>query len=296
MPGADSPLPPPEPFQEKVQPIEPPPPQQPPPQLQRPLDAPLREELLQQRRLPLQEDVRQATITTALPTDAPTKVSVADTSTKDRSGASPKSNTIGEHEATADIVRVGDLAVAGVETIDTGGYNSEGMTDSERLISYLLGRFPLLHREGRLEEAAATLQQALSIMEGRMRNRRDDAAAAVESNIPEDRSFPANFDIADRESDAPYGGEKEMEGASRDELGVEREYSDSFGSRFGPGRELLERDLHLESSAAASEASAIAGVMNDLGCTLQQVQRGLLVCLACFLITLFGCLQAASST
>lgn len=297
MPGADLPLPPPEPFQEQLQPVEQPQQQQPEPEPQPPLSMPLREELLQQQRLSLKEeddnDVQQATPTTTRTADTPDELSPAVASTKGRLEAFPTNSTIDEHEDNATnspLVSQIPFPVADMMAMDTddSDYNSRNITSLEKLISYLLGRFSMLHQEGSLEEAAATLQQALSIMEGRREKRRDGAraaTAAVESNLPDNKSFSADYSVAGEELNTPHSGAKEMEGASRDEDGVERENSDTFGSRFGPDREFLPVDKNSESSAVATEASAIAGVMNDLGCTLQQV---IWACLFVFLAWLFA--------
>lgn len=290
MPGADRPLPPPEPFREEVQLVEP-------QQLQAPLNMPVERDLLEQQRLSLgdkeeqEQGVRQVSPTTVLPTDIPSE-SVATTPMMEvRSEAIwTKSNTIDERDAIPDVPPAASergFVAADVATTSTGnsGYNSRGMTHFDKQTSYLLESFSMLHRDGRLEEAAATLEQALGIMEGRRRQRRDDARAAttiaaVNSNIPENKLFPAHSSIADGEGNTPYRGVEEMAGASRGKDGVAQEYSShNVGPMIGPEREFLREDKHLESSVAVAEASAIAGVMNDLGCTLQQVMRDMLPCL-----------------
>lgn len=309
MPGADRPLPPPEPFQGEMQPLDPQQQQHQKP-LQAPLNTPVGEKHLQQQRLPLgdegdegdeEKEVRQVLPTTVLQTDITSKSSAATTTpTVLRSEAIlTESDKVDEHKPIPDVPPAASernfVAAADVTVMDTGnsGDHNSSATDSKKEISYLLDRFSMLHREGRLEEAAATLEQALGIMEGKRRWRRYDAraadatAAAVNQNIPENKFSPAGSSIAGGERSPPYRGVKDAEGANRGgKDGVARENSsDSVGQGLGPDRKFLREDEHLESSVAVAEASAIAGVMNDLGCTLQQVFCG--ICSFACLYTVF---------
>lgn len=129
--------------------------------------------------------------------------------------------------------------------VGTAGDDYHRSKEDRLTTSHLLGRFTELYREGRLEEAAATLQQALGLMESKRRMTARSTATRLQ-----DTTLPGGSSIVHEEGKAPYWGAKGSTGAH-------------------PEAEVVAGDELLESAA---EASAIAGVMNDLGCTLLEVK------------------------
>lgn len=274
--GADLPLPPPEPFQpqhqEHAQPIA--------QQLSQPLPDPASEGEILQKQHPAQEEAALQPAPVQLSTGLSTRAS-REVSQEISTGARQTEQTEGRPEAApttktyavADVIDVtknSNLA-AGTTGSDHGtvvdakagggdfdrGEEGEGRSTT----SHLLGRFAVLHREGRLEEAAATLQQALHIMESKRRNtvrrgvgrQQDSDLLDASSIVDEDGTGPNNF--AEDSKRAQLGETKSLGRPEKGKISVEREVV------AGGGRLVSE-----------AEASTIAGVMNDLGCTLQQVK------------------------
>eukprot|EP00903_Cladosiphon_okamuranus_P014127 g13129.t1 len=113
--------------------------------------------------------------------------------------------------------------------------------EGQLVTSLLLERFTMLHREGRLEEAAATLQDALDVMEKKRLKAAKRKKEKEEGSPRQDTKPPGGRSNVREEGKAPYSGSK-----------------DSKEAQSGEPED-------------AAEASVIAGVMNDLGCTLQQL-------------------------
>lgn len=196
-----------------------------------------------------------------------------------RSGSTVEATDSGFVVGMAAIAEIDDHVDATTGTDEDEGDQHEHL----HLISHLLERFAVLYRQSRLEEAAVTSQQTLRLMEGMRRKRREKAAAAAPTEHKSAENIAALAHIPDN------GGAKEnMSGWGAD--GKKRVVKDEGGSGWGESRILPadivkrehvslrseeERDYdeigRLELEKTSAEASAIAGVMNDLGCTLQQV-------------------------
>lgn len=170
----------------------------------------------------------------SLPTNLPTKLTTIPPTVVSQPRVKPTSLAVsgavtGQDSNCVKQLDIVNGSVAGAAIASVTNINGNGNGDE---LSTLLERFPLLHRQGLLEEAAETLHRALGIMEGTTReaSRRDINS----EQIPPD--LDANG----------LGGDKAGVG-----LGLKSIDGDGMGSM--------------------KEISAMAGVMNDLGCTLQQV-------------------------
>ncbi|CAM9959572.1 unnamed protein product [Ectocarpus sp. 12 AP-2014] len=172
----------------------------------------------------------------------------------------------------------------------TGTDEDEGdQHEHVQLISHLLERFAVLYRQSRLEEAAVTAQQTLRLMEDMRSKRREKVAAAAPTEHKSSENMAVRAEIPNN-----GGANENMSGWGADDK--ERVVNNEVGSGWGESRrlpaEIANREhvslgsggergsdeiVHLEleraSEKASAEASAIAGVMNDLGCTLQQLWR-----------------------
>lgn len=199
---------------------------------------------------PRSPEALPATTSYGLDVVTDTRLAAADTAGNDPSGI-------------ADYGQDDNSAAAVDHTAGDGYYESE---EGQPTASHLLGRFPVLHRAGRLEEAAATLQQALGLMQSNRRTTVGRKASPLQDTV-----LPGGSSFVHEEGKAPYSGAKDTNGAQFGEAGDERKPGNGniSGSSAKLEHEVVAGDRLFESAA---EASAIAGVMNDLGCTLQQVK------------------------
>ncbi|CAM9749410.1 unnamed protein product, partial [Ectocarpus sp. 6 AP-2014] len=166
----------------------------------------------------------------------------------------------------------------------TGTDEDEGdQHEHLQLISHLLERFAVLYGQSRLEEAAITSQQTLRLMEGMRSKRREKVVAAAPTEHKSAENMAVRAEILDGANENMSGrGADDKEGFINNKgVGgwgesrrrpadiVNREHvSLSSGGERGS-----DEIVRLELEKASAEASAIAGVMNDLGCTLQQLWR-----------------------
>lgn len=196
-----------------------------------------------------------------------------------RSGSTVEATDRGLAGGMAANAEINDRVDATTGTDEDEGDQHEHL----QLISHLLERFAVLYRQSRLEEAAVTSQQTLRLMEGMRSKRREKVAAAAPTEHKSEENIAVQAEILDN-----GGANENMSGWEAD--GKERIAKHEGGSGWGELRRLPadvanrehvnlscggERDsddiVRLELEKASAEASAIAGVMNDLGCTLQQV-------------------------
>lgn len=168
--------------------------------------------------------------------------------TKEEAGVGDFDPTI----TTRDTAVVDEGAAAAADT--SGTYHG---TDDDELIPHLLERFSLLYGEGRLEEAVTTSKRALDIMKRRRMIMTRAAMGAVRGEYGGEGPL-VGHDIEEyhkAEDRLSLGGGHDTEGY---QAGEDRPNSDSG----------LDEVDDLDST---DTAFAMAGVMNDLGCTLQQV-------------------------
>lgn len=244
--GADLPLPPPEPFQsqhqERRQPIA----QHQDQQLSQPPPALASEGDIVPRRPAQTKEALLPIPTKSYAVDDATVINLPAGESGANNNTGARNHTQGNHSAA----------------VHTAGDHHRG-EEGHPIISLLLGRFTVLHREGRLEEAAATLQQALDLME---KKRLKTARRKV---IPrQDTEPPGGSSNVHEEGKAPYRGAQD---SKKVESGEPECVGESENGNISVEHEVVAGDGLLESAA---EASTIAGVMNDLGCTLQQVKEG----------------------
>lgn len=275
--GADLPLPPPEPFQhqEHTQLIA----QHQHQQLSQPLLILASEGEILQRRQAQKEKALQplpSRLSMGLPTRTPREVSVEiPTDSRPTEGRlAPTPTTTGY---AVDIVTETSLTATDTAGYDYGRTTDHGQDDfgyhggeeGHLTASHLIGRFRVLHSKGRLEEAAATMQQALGLMEES--KRRKEARRKI--TPLHDIALPGGSSIVHAEGKAPYDGIKDTKGGQPDEAGDRGRSENGNISRSSTELEceVAAGDRLLES---VTDASAIADVMNDLGCTLAQVKRG----------------------
>lgn len=173
-------------------------------------------------------------------------------------------------------------------TANSNNHNNEGIGigqfDGElRRISSLTEAFTKLYAESRLQEAAATLQEVLRIMQGR-RARKINVKASNGNSDDGNNTLTTKRHFTQGGKDVPIRESHDSPGAAKDkEVLVEDRQMDTRGSgdRDG-GRSGLESDSTadgvepplksgVEEVEVEEETLAIARVMNDLGCTLQQV-------------------------
>lgn len=177
-------------------------------------------------------------------------------------------------------------------------------------LQVLLERFSLLHREGRLDQAAATLERALAFMVGRSIGHgggpRSDFTSPVKATALAGNGLTLGSDNPSLSRDG-FGN---VEGELGMRVSTTRALASTVGGvgfaahQFVPGRNEFASGIdagHLGGSPGAidepgdtlasledglysivseevgrggGQSSAIAAVMNDLGCTYQQVGPG----------------------
>ncbi|CAB1106838.1 unnamed protein product [Ectocarpus sp. CCAP 1310/34] len=226
------------------------------------------------------------------------EISIRKIANSDATTAGGGSNTSDTRSGSAVEATDRGLAVgmaAGVEIdnrVDawTGTDEDEGdQHEHVQLISHLLERFEVLYRQSRLEEAAVTSQQALRLMEEMRSKRREKVAAAAPTEHKSAENMAVRAEIPDN-----GGANENMSGWVADDK--ERVVNNEGGSGWGESRRLPEEIVNREhvsvssggergsdeivrlevekaSEKASAEASVIARVMNDLGCTLQQLEE-----------------------
>ncbi|CBJ26241.1 putative methyltransferase [Ectocarpus siliculosus] len=166
----------------------------------------------------------------------------------------------------------------------TGTDEDEGDQHEHRqLISHLLERFAVLYGQSRLEEAAVTSQQTLRLMEGMRSKRREKVVAAAPTEHKSAENMAVRAEILDGANENMSGrGADDKEGVINNEgvggWGESRRRPADIANRehvslSSGGERGSDEIVRLELEKASAEASAIAGVMNDLGCTLQQLWR-----------------------
>lgn len=177
-------------------------------------------------------------------------------------------------------------------------------------LQLLLERFSVLHREGRLDQAAATLERALNVMVGRNIRQgggpRSDSTSYAEATALAGNGLTLGSDSPSLNRDG-FGAAEGVEGMrvstkralastmggvglaahhfvpGQNELASGIDPGDSGGSpgaidEPGDAKVSLEDELYSiaseEVGRLGGQSSAIAAVMNDLGCTYQQVGPG----------------------
>ena len=141
--------------------------------------------------------------------------------------------------------------------------------EDEEMLASLMSRSTMLHQEGRLEEVVTTLQYTLDIMEGsRRKSGQYVGAFAVSKALPENEVLPTSSHGVHGNGNTPFAGAKNMKGAGSTGVGQ------GESKRSAGGGDVEKREFQEPASATAA-ASAIAGVMNDLGCALHKVNTGL---------------------
>ncbi|CAM9740156.1 unnamed protein product, partial [Scytosiphon promiscuus] len=155
------------------------------------------------------------------------------------------------------------------------GISTEEDAGEKKQISSLTDRFATLYTEGRLHEAAATLQEALRIMEVR-RSRRVKAGInistdnkVVDPNALITAGHRARVGDSNSVSDSPEPGDEDA-GNNSEGVHVDKWASENNSSGDGVKQSF---QSGLEDAGAEDETVAMARVMNDLGCTLQQLWR-----------------------
>lgn len=290
--GADLPLPPPEPFQSRHQEPTQPTAQQHHHQLSQMPPNPASEGDFLQRLPPHEEGALWALpsrLSTGFPTNVPRETSTeieipTEVESSPAEGRGPEATPTTTSYAVDDVAEISPAAAgtaAGDDysrvtdpaqddhstAVGTAGDVYHGGEEGRLTTSHLLGRFTVLHRDGRLEEAAATLQQALGLMESKRRKTARRKGSPLRGAV-----LPAACSIVHEEGKALNSGAKDTMGAQSGGAGDggNSDNRNISGPSTEPERE-VDKD---RSSESAAEDSAIAGVMNDLGCTLQQVKEG----------------------